>query len=219
MSHSAPNFISPDLNGARVDGKSHARAGEPSDEALIASVAAGDEEAFRAVVDAYAVKLHRIAYRMVGVAGEAEDIVQEGLLRFWRHAPRLADKGPITLEAWLKRITINLAIDALRKARRVSEEEVPERADDAPPADMRIEAGQDQALARQLITQLNERQRAAIVLTYYEEASNEAAAQIMQMNIKAFESLLFRARAALRRAFDAHEAAAQALWKQGEAEL
>lgn len=50
---------------------------------------------------------------------------------------------------------------------------------------------------------LPERQRAAIVLTYYEELPNAEAAEAMDMNIKAFESLLHRARAALRQALAA----------------
>ena len=45
---------------------------------------------------------------------------------------------------------------------------------------------------------LPDNQRAAVVLTYYEELSNADAASIMEMNIKAFESQLLRARRALR---------------------
>ena len=45
---------------------------------------------------------------------------------------------------------------------------------------------------------LPDRQRAAIILTYYEDYSNMAAAETLDMNIKAFESLLLRARSALR---------------------
>ena len=45
---------------------------------------------------------------------------------------------------------------------------------------------------------LPDRQRAAIVLTYYEDCSNLAAAEILGLNIKAFESLLLRARQALK---------------------
>ena len=56
-----------------------------------------------------------------------------------------------------------------------------------------------------LVLALPERQRAAIVLTYYEELPNAEAAQAMDMNIKAFESLLHRARTALRSAFEARE--------------
>ncbi|MEM6585921.1 MAG: sigma factor-like helix-turn-helix DNA-binding protein, partial [Pseudomonadota bacterium] len=57
-----------------------------------------------------------------------------------------------------------------------------------------------------------ERQRAAIILTYYEELTNAEAASALDMQLKAFESLLFRARTALRKAYEAYEQA------QGEGE-
>ena len=89
----------------------------------------------------------------------------------------------------------------LRRTRRLSDGAVPDSADEAPLADTLIEAGERDGTARTLIMALPERQRAAIVLTYYEELPNAEAAEAMEMNIKAFESLLHRARAALRQAF------------------
>ena len=80
---------------------------------------------------------------------------------------------------------------------------MPDDVDDAPLADALIEAGERDNLARALVLALPERQRAAIVLTYYEELPNAEAAEAMDMNIKAFESLLHRARAALRQALAA----------------
>jgi RNA polymerase sigma-70 factor (ECF subfamily) len=100
-------------------------------------------------------------------------------------------------------VVTNLAIDRLRQARRIAGADVPERADEAPLADARIEADQRDSGTRALVMTLPERQRAAIVLTYYEELPNAEAAAAMEMNIKAFESLLHRARAALRQAFAA----------------
>lgn len=192
--------------------------GEPSpaslaadDAALVARMAARDQGALREAVTRHAGALNRIAYRMVGDAHEAEDIVQEALLRLWDHAPRLAARHPagmpagaaLRLSGWLKRVATNLAIDRLRAGRRISGEEVPERADEAPLADARIEAEQRDGGARALVMALPERQRAAIVLTYFEELPNAEAADAMEMNIKAFESLLHRARASLRQAFAA----------------
>ena len=111
------------------------------------------------------------------------------------------------LGAWLKRVTVNLAIDRIRVAKRVSGEEVPERADEAPLADAQVESEQESGTARALIKALPDRQRAAIVLTYYEELPNSEAAGVMDMNIKAFESLLHRARSALRKAYEAQDIA------------
>ncbi|MFN3862684.1 MAG: sigma-70 family RNA polymerase sigma factor [Erythrobacter sp.] len=182
------------------------------DAALAARLAARDAGALREVIVRYAGALNRIAYRMVGDAHEAEDIVQEACLRLWDHAPRLAQRHPagtpagatLRLSGWLRRVVTNLAIDHLRAGRRIAgDEEVPERPDEAPLADTCIETAQRDAGTRALVLALPERQRAAIVLTYYEELPNAEAAEAMDMNIKAFESLLHRARARLRQAFAA----------------
>lgn len=172
-------------------------------------MAVRDPAALREAIARHAGPLHRIAWRMTGEPQEAEDIVQEAMLRLWDHAPRLASRHPagtsagagLRLSGWLKRVVTNLAIDRLRLARRVSGEDVPERADDTPLADAQIEADERDGATRALVMALPERQRAAIVLTYYEELPNVEAAAAMDMNIKAFESLLHRARAGLRQAF------------------
>ncbi|AOL23949.1 RNA polymerase sigma-70 factor, ECF subfamily [Erythrobacter litoralis] len=177
------------------------------DAALVARIAAREEAALAEAITAHASLLHRIAYRMLGDAHEAEDVAQEALLRLWDKAPGLAGRT-IRLGPWLKRVTVNLAIDRLRAGRRNAQEEVPERADEAPLADDVIAGEQRDAMARALIAALPERQRAAIVLTYYEDLANAEAAEILEMSIKAFESLLHRARAALRKAFEAQAAAA-----------
>ena len=66
----------------------------------------------------------------------------------------------------------------------------------------------DEALVRArtqaALQALPDRQRAAIVLTYWEECSNQQAAEALAMNVKAFESLLLRARKALREALVEH---------------
>lgn len=182
-----------------------------ADAALAARLAARDAAALRDVIALHAAILNRIAFRMTGDAHEAEDIVQEALLRLWDQAPAIAARHPVgsqsagalRLGGWLNRVVTNLAIDRLRRARRLSNGEVPDSEDDAPLADALIEADERHRSARDLIAALPERQRAAIVLTYYEELSNAAAAEVLEMNIKAFESLLLRARTALRKAFAA----------------
>lgn len=185
----------------------------PTNEAqLVARIAARDEAAFRIAIEQHAKLLHRIAYRMMGEPHEAEDIVQEAMLRLWDHAPKLEARGAASpkLAAWLKRVCINLAIDRLRVAKRSSDAEVPERADETPLADAQMEASEEGAAARALIAHLPEKQRAAIVLTYYEELPNSEAAAVLDMNIKAFESLLHRARAALRKGYAARQSKGEA---------
>ncbi len=172
----------------------------PDEAALVRSIAARDQEAFRVAIDEHAQRVHRIAYRMVGDATEAEDLTQEALLRLWDHAPKWSGGG-LKLGPWLKRVVVNLSIDRLRIAKRKSGGEVPEQIDPDALADQRIEAEQERSKARAMVEALPDRQRAAIILTYYEELPNSDAAAVLDMNIKAFESLLHRARTALRKSF------------------
>lgn len=170
---------------------------EPDDDALMARAAARDRHAFRMLVDRHGARPYRIAWRMLGEAPEAEDVAQEALLRLWSQAGRWRS-GEAGVSAWLARVATNLCLDRLRKRRFQSVDEVPERADDAPLADAGLAAEQLRARTLSAIGALPDNQRAAIVLTYYEEYPNQMAAEAMEMNLKAFESLLHRARAALR---------------------
>ncbi|MBC2662993.1 sigma-70 family RNA polymerase sigma factor [Novosphingobium flavum] len=166
--------------------------------ALLARIARRDAAAFGLVVERYGAIPHRIAARMLGSPVDAEDIAQEALLRLWR----LADQaGTVrSVPGWLQAVATNLCLDRLRQRSRRSETDdlAEDLADGTPGADVLVMQGQAAHSARQAIARLPDRQRAAIVLTYYEELSNAAAADMLGMTIKAFESLLFRARSALR---------------------
>ncbi len=168
-----------------------------SDDALMARVALRDGAAFRMLIDAHAARPHRIAYRMLGDAAEAEDVAQEALLRLWNQAPKW-QPGGAGVSAWLSRVATNLCLDRLRRRKFASDDAVPERADETPGADEQVDEERLRARTVAAVQALPDRQRAAIILTYYEDYSNMAAAGTLNMNIKAFESLLLRARTALR---------------------
>jgi RNA polymerase sigma-70 factor (ECF subfamily) len=90
--------------------------GNPSDEALMAGMAIGDERAAVAFVRRYQKRVFGLAVGMLDDAGVAEDVAQEALLRAWRHAPVFdARRGTVT--SWVLTITRNLAIDAIRQRR------------------------------------------------------------------------------------------------------
>lgn len=89
-----------------------------SDEALLAGMAVGDEQAAIAFVRRYQRRVFGLAIGIVGDPVLAEDVAQEALLRVWRHAPVYdARRGGVT--TWVLTITRNLAIDALRLRRAV----------------------------------------------------------------------------------------------------
>jgi RNA polymerase sigma factor (sigma-70 family) len=168
-----------------------------SDDALMARVAARETAALKLLADRHAQLPWRIAYRMLADSAEAEDVAQEALLRLWQYAERWQAGGP-GVAAWLTRVATNACLDRLRRRRFTSDEAVPERADESALADEAIEEDEVRKAVAECIEALPDRQRAAIVLTYYEERQNKMAAEILAMQVKAFESLLLRARAALR---------------------
>ncbi len=171
-------------------------AGEMDDRALMARVGAGDAAAFERIVERHLPMLHALASRMLGDAGEAEDVVQESLVKLWVNARGWQPSGG-GLGAWLRRIATNACLDRLRRPRALGGESLPERADDAPPADVLIDRERRRSAVQAAILALPDRQRAAIVLTYHEGVSNAEAASILGIGVKALESLLVRARQGL----------------------
>ncbi len=168
------------------------------DDDIMVQIANGDADALRLVADRHGELPWRIAYRMLGDGVEAEDVAQEALLRLWQYGGRW-QPGQAGIAAWLTRVATNLCLDRLRRGRFVGAEDVPEYADESPLADEVIEADDTAKAVKACIEALPDRQRAAIVLTYYEERQNQSSAQILDMQLKAFESLLFRARGALKK--------------------
>ncbi|MBS0479226.1 MAG: sigma-70 family RNA polymerase sigma factor [Proteobacteria bacterium] len=170
-----------------------------NDDAVMTRIAGRDALAFSRVVEAQVGMLHRVAYRMLGDGAEAEDVAQEALLRLWASAERWRS-GQAGIAAWLTRVAVNLCLDRLRRKRFSSDAEAPDRPDEAAGADEAMDEARMRAAALAALGDLTERHRAAIVLTYYEELPNAAAAEVLEMKLKAFESLLLRARGAMRTA-------------------
>jgi RNA polymerase sigma-70 factor, ECF subfamily len=83
------------------------------DAAVVAAFCRGDRDAFDCISRRHFRELHIHCYRMVGSFDEAEDLVQETLLRGWRN--RDSYEGRATIRAWLYRIATNACIDAIRR--------------------------------------------------------------------------------------------------------
>ncbi|HLN17437.1 MAG TPA: sigma-70 family RNA polymerase sigma factor [Acidimicrobiales bacterium] len=90
----------------------------PADEALLAGMAQGDDQASVAFVRRYQKRVYGLALAMLGDPGRAEDVAQEALVRVWRHAP-VYDARRGSVATWVLTITRNLAIDSLRMRRAV----------------------------------------------------------------------------------------------------
>jgi RNA polymerase sigma-70 factor, ECF subfamily len=85
---------------------------------LLETAKQGGEEAYRRLVEPHRAELHAHCYRMLGSVQDAEDALQEALVRAWRGLPRF--EGRSSLRSWLYRIATNTSLDAIgRRPKRV----------------------------------------------------------------------------------------------------
>ena len=171
---------------------------EDSDETLVRQAGRGDRAAAAILIERHTDKIYAGCFRMLGERASAEDAVQETFLRLWKNAHRWKPQGA-KFETWLYKVAMNYCLDQLRKSgREVAEDAAPERADPAAgPADQLL--AQERRIAIDaVLARLPDRQRLAITLCHFQELSNIEAADIMNISVEAVESLLSRARRALR---------------------
>ena len=149
-------------------------------------------------MDRHLNRLHGLAWHMTGDRSQAEDIAQETFLRFWQAAPGWKEAGDATILTWLRRVATRLCIDEKRRMRPVYTDLIPEKADPAPRVDIELVRSETAQRVQAAILELPDRQRAVLVLSYYQHLSQKDGAAIMGLKEKAYESLLSRARAALK---------------------
>jgi len=96
----------------------HVAEAGPTDEALLAGMAVGEQAAVVVFVRRCQRRVYGLAYSMTSDPTLAEEVAQESLIRVWRHAP-VFDPRRGSVASWVLTITRNLTIDALRMRRAV----------------------------------------------------------------------------------------------------
>jgi RNA polymerase sigma-70 factor (ECF subfamily) len=174
------------------------RSPDRDDATLLSLIAAGDQSAWKELVERHLGFVVAMAWRVIGNRQEAEDVAQETFIRLIKKAPNW-ETGTASLRAWLARVAINLAIDRKRAGRTVPlETESANEPSQPPPA---IERRLDiERSVRTAMHQLPERQAAALALVHYEQFSGVEAADFLNISVEALESLLARGRRSLRAA-------------------
>jgi RNA polymerase sigma-70 factor (ECF subfamily) len=168
----------------------------PADHDLMARTAQGDGRAFRILARRHAGGARRLARRILGNETLAEEVAQDALLRVWINAPRWRPEA--AFRTWLYRIVINLCLNAKRRAGDLPLEAADHVADPAPGAEAQLQTRERDAAVAAAVAALPARQRAAIVLTYQEGLSNAEVAAVLDTSVSGVETLLVRAKRALR---------------------
>src|SRR5215470_2640587 len=171
---------------------------------LLDRIGDGDEAAFQLLVQRHIDRAYAIALRIVGNAADAEDVVQDTMLKVWSHRGRW-QHGRAKFSTWLYRVISNRCIDLRRKPRNEDVDAVPEMADPQPDASSLIERNEVRDLLEVAMQRLPEQQRLAVILSYHENMSNGEIAEVMDTTVAAVESLLKRGRQQLRELLRRHE--------------
>lgn len=174
---------------------------------LRAGLMAGEEAAFRTVVERYGSRVLNTCLGMLRSEQDAEDATQEVFVQVYER--RAQFRGEARLSTWIYRITVNLCLARQRQARRQKRfafltslwrddgtllHDAPDYAHPGILAERREEA----VLLFRALDTLPAKQRAAFALTYVEGLPQAEVASILETSVGAVESLLQRAKQRLR---------------------
>ncbi len=167
----------------------------------IADAKTGDKEAFCKLVEKYQKPVYSICYRMLGTPTAAEDAAQEAFIRAYQALDRYDPKR--SFATWLLSIASNYSIDQLRKKKvTILSMDSDKHAwlappDPGPSPERAALEKEKQALVQEMLAELNEIDRAAVILQFWHDYSYEEIAETLDLSSSAVKSRLFRARRTL----------------------
>jgi RNA polymerase sigma-70 factor (ECF subfamily) len=176
------------------------------DAAAVAKARGGDQDAFRVLVERHSRTIYRLAYRMTGRAEDAEDVVQETLVRAYRQLGRFEARS--NFATWLYRIGFNCSIDYMRARPQRESAETDEKLEQmakssrGPTTDDLVFAGEIGERVQEALGALSPQERAAFLMRHYHGCSIEEICTTLDLKSNAAKHSIFRAvkkmRAALR---------------------
>ena len=141
--------------------------------------------------------IHKMAFYMLGEQMAAEDITQTVFLKTWENAKNW-QPGQAKLLTWMRRVTRNACLDMLKKKAPIYTDTVPDIEDDANSPFESLSQSEQSDRVGAALAQLPENQRTALTLSYYQGVSQREGSNVMDISESAYESLLVRARKALK---------------------
>ena len=162
---------------------------------------AGDEDAYRRLVERHSRAVFRLAFRMLGNEHDAEDAVQEA---FWKAHRALREfESRSQFSSWLHRITVNCAYDVLRRRARRAEDPLDTPGDDEAPAaelpalgplpDRLLFSKELERRMRVAVARLSDLERSVFLLRHHEGLALRDIGDAMGLDTNATKHALFRA--------------------------
>lgn len=171
---------------------------DKDDHELLALIKDGSGQAFAVLVERHTERFYRLAYRYLQHKEAAEDVVQDAFLKLWENPVLWQPERNSKFTTWFYRVVVNLCLDLRKKKGAVALDEELPLADEREPVDETMIRAQEQRILEKQIAALPERQRMALNLCFDEGLSNQEAAEIMGLNLKALQSLIMRAKTTLK---------------------
>ncbi len=163
---------------------------------IIKKAMKGNPEAFRLIVSQNQSLVYAVAFRFLGSAEDAEDVVQEAFVRVWKHLPKY--RFDVKLSTWLYRIVVNLCLDVLKSSQRKQQKgnvKVNEEwSFNNPTADREVHARELHALIQEAASELTPKQKAVFILRDLEGLLVEEVCIMLSMSAGNVKSNLYYAR-------------------------
>lgn len=168
---------------------------------MIARAMAGEQQAFRWLVESYQGFVYSIAFRFVRDEAEAEDLAQECFVRLWKNLERYNPE--YTMKSWLGKMITNLSLDFLKSAQQKNNMRRASIDDQLPVAEpvraeSEMEATELQGLILKLADALTPRQRAAFILRDLEMLEVKEVCEMLDESAENLKSNLYHARKHIR---------------------
>jgi len=176
-----------------------------NEEDLIRGLKAGDASTFKELFDDYSSLVFNVALRMLQNKEDAEDVTQDVFIQALKSFKEF--RGESKLSTWFYRIAVNTSLNFQRKKKRErwlsldfgwDESDDPREvaSADVNPQD-NMERNEIELVVQKAINSLPKRQRAALILYYYEGLSYDEISKVLGVSISSVESRLHRAKQAL----------------------
>ena len=168
--------------------------------AVLARARQGDSDAFRALVEMHSRSVFRLAFRMTGNEQDAEDVVQESLLRAYRQLGRFESRA--NFGTWLYRIVSNCSVDLMRSKQARHEQVRGDSIDEGtmalpaanvPGPERMAQSAHIEQRVQDALGALSPLERAAFTLRHYEGRSIDEISATLGLGTSAAKHSVFRA--------------------------